>query len=108
MVTRAQGSACAQPGGSSSSALAGAEAEPPAAQPLPRFESRRCHGPLTNQVVHVLDVCFGGRLHGRLPLLHASPRPAGKRKRTGGAGGSGGSASSTGPQTRQRTRVRRD
>ena len=64
-----------------------------------------------HNVVHVLDVCFGGRLHGRQPLLHESPRSAGKRKRTGGtggSGGSGGSASSSGPQTRQRTRVRRD
>ena len=68
--------------------------------PIPR--------PLTIQVVHVLDVCFGGRLHGRLPLLPESPRHAGKRKRAGGTGGSGGSASSSGPQTRQRTRVLRD
>lgn len=63
-----------------------------------------------HNVVHVLDVCFGGRLLERPALPADAPRSAGKRKRGGGTGGSGSSApaSSSGRQTRQRTRVRRD
>jgi len=59
-----------------------------------------------HNVVHVLEICFGGRL----PVLTASLRPARKRKRTGDTGSSSGfgPASSSGPQTRQRARVRRD
>lgn len=71
----------------------------------------KARGLLSRQVVHVLDVCFGGRLLERPALPADSPRAAGKRKRSGGGGGVSGSsapASSSGRQTRQRTRVRRD
>ena len=85
-------------------------AQRPRHGPPSRGLGLNARGLVSHQVVHVLDVCFGGRLLERPALPADAPRSAGKRKRGGGTGGSGSSApaSSSGRQTRQRTRVRRD